>query len=108
MLRFGGWQDTYFGHVPFASGMEAVFMDKLKREGHDAVEKWLLEYSPFVYPFDRREHGDWHSGRSSARRMAPIVQWERVMLRDHMNTEVCEQTFSFFSGFTSAAGGGED
>lgn len=56
-LRLGGWQQTCFGHVPFATSMEATFERKLQ-EGPEVVERWLLHHSPFVYPYGRTVHGN--------------------------------------------------
>ncbi|XRB21035.1 DNA topoisomerase II [Pseudoscourfieldia marina] len=72
VVRLGGWQQTCFGHVPFVHGAQETFQAKL-REGHDVAERWLVEHSPFVYPYGRREHGnDQELNEEDERKVLPI------------------------------------
>ena len=56
-----------------------------------AVERWLLEYSPFVYPYGRREHGDWQelSAEDERRRPPP---WTVVIIIQ-LNDEILPMVF---------------
>ncbi|GHP12535.1 hypothetical protein PPROV_001126300 [Pycnococcus provasolii] len=77
-LRVGGWQETCFGHVPFQAGRHAEFEETM-RAGHDAVERWLLTASPFVYPYGRGRHGDFDElSADEERTMLP--QWTAVIV----------------------------
>ena len=58
--------------------------------GH-VVERWLLEYSPFVYPYGWREHGDWQelSAEDERRRPPP---WTVVIIIQ-LNDEILPMVF---------------
>ena len=69
--------ETCFGHVPFQAGRHAV--EETMRAGHDAVERWLLTASPFVYPYGRGRHGDFDElSADEERTMLP--QWTAVIV----------------------------
>ncbi|XRB17382.1 hypothetical protein RI054_15g72270 [Pseudoscourfieldia marina] len=70
--------ETCFGHVPFQAGRHAEFEETM-RAGHDAVERWLLTASPFVYPYGRGRHGDFDElSADEERTMLP--QWTAVIV----------------------------
>ena len=53
--------------------------------------RWLLEYSPFVYPYGRREHGDWQELSAVDERRRP-PPWTVVIIIQ-LNDEILPMVF---------------